>query len=157
MGVTAYCSHSQTFQCIRIRGGLVKTQIARLHSHSFWLSSWEFTLQVPSWCGYFDPRTILSDFGCNGRPVTNVAVKTGMKVQSRLVPATSQRMSDSDRMHKGLGATHSRWYQVDASDLNTFSMGAVWGSGLNSNDVGLVPENILWNPEVYFGATASGA
>ena len=137
--------------------GLLKHRLPGFTPNSFWLSSWEFVLQVLSWCGYFDPRTTLSDDGCNGRPVTNVAVKTGLKVQSRLVPAISQRMSGSDRTHKGLGATHSRWYQLDTGDLNTFSMGAVWGPGLHSDDVSLVPENILWSPEIYFGATASGA
>lgn len=55
----------------------------------------------------------------------NVAMKTGMRVQSRLVPTVSWRMSVSELMDRGLGAIHSRQYRSDTSGLSTFSMGAV--------------------------------
>lgn len=52
-------------------------------------------------------------------------MKTGMRVQSRLVPTVSWRMSVSELMDRGLGAIHSRQYRSDTSGLSTFSMGAV--------------------------------
>lgn len=55
----------------------------------------------------------------------NVAMKTGMRVQSRLVPTVSWRMSVSELMDRGLGAIHSRQYRFDTSGLSTFSMGVV--------------------------------
>lgn len=111
--------------------------------------AWEFPSQVPKWCGYSDPRTTLWDHGCNGRPVTSVAMKTGMRMQSKFIPTIFQRMSGSGLMGRGLGSIHSKCNQLDTRGLSPFSLGVGWESGLDLNGVSLISEYISINPEIF--------